>query len=159
MPQLVIRGDNLTGIHKTGRDVRDVVLGTHQGTGPGDGGLIQGGVTSVDGDKTRALRTLLAGDDGPGPVGLSGQGLVVPGRAPLGVGPHRWPRAWVSDRVPHRLGLKALVPLAPGAPSEGDGVSQLTVGEGVPVPVEVRLKVARGPGGAGPEDEADSGLI
>ena len=41
----------------------------------------------MDGDKTRALRTLLTGDDGPGAVGLSGQGLVVPGRSLLGVDP------------------------------------------------------------------------
>ena len=45
----------------------------------------------MDGDKTRALRALLTGDDGPGAVGLSGQGLVVPGRALLGVDPYRSP--------------------------------------------------------------------
>ena len=45
----------------------------------------------MDGDKTRALGTLLTGDDGPGPVGLGCEGLVVPGRALLGVGPHRSP--------------------------------------------------------------------
>ncbi|OLO92911.1 hypothetical protein BKH09_03255 [Actinomyces naeslundii] len=71
MPQLVIRGDNLGGVHQTGRDVRDVALETHQGTGPGDGGLIQGRVTSVDGDKTRALRALLA---------VVGHEVVVMGR-------------------------------------------------------------------------------
>ena len=41
----------------------------------------------MDGDKTRALGTLLTGDNGPGPVGLSGQGLIVPGRTLLGVDP------------------------------------------------------------------------
>jgi len=71
VPQLVIRGDNLGGVHQTGRDVRDVALETHQGTGPGDGGLIQGRVTSVDGDKTRALRALLA---------VVGHEVVVMGR-------------------------------------------------------------------------------
>ena len=66
VPQLVVGGDDLTGAHQAGRDVGDVALETHQGTGSGDGRLIQGGVTSVDGDKTRALRTLLAGDGWPG---------------------------------------------------------------------------------------------
>ena len=45
----------------------------------------------MDGDKTRALRALLAGDDGPGAVGLSCEGLVVPGRSLLGVDPYRSP--------------------------------------------------------------------
>ena len=61
-------------------------------------GLIQARVTSVDGDKTRALRTPLAGSDGPAPVGLSGQGLAAPDRALLGVGPHRSLRARMSVR-------------------------------------------------------------
>ena len=39
-------------------------------------------------------------------------------------------------RVPHRLGLAALVPLALRAPPGGDGVNDLPVSEGVPVPVE-----------------------
>ena len=88
MPQLVIRGDDLTSIHQMRGNVGDVALETDQGPGSGQGGLIQGGVTGVDGDKTSALGTLLTGDDGPGPVGLSCQGLVVPGGALLGVGPH-----------------------------------------------------------------------
>ena len=125
-------------------NVGDVALEPHQGPGSGDGGLIQGGLTGVDGDKPGALRAFLAGDDGPGPVGLSGQSLVVPGRAPLGVGTHRPPRPRVSLRVPHRLDLETLVPLAPGAPSGRDGVNDLPVGEGVARPVEVRLQV---PGG------------
>ena len=109
----------------------------------------------TDGDKTRALGTLLTGDDSPGPVGLSGQSLVVPGRTALGVDPHRPPRTRMGERVPHRLGLAALVPLAPRAPLGGDGVNDLPFGKGVTFPVEVRLQVARGPGGAGPDDEAD----
>ena len=48
--------------------------------------------------------------------------------------------------VPDRLGLAALVPLAPGASPGGDGVDQLTISEGVPVPVKVRLQVPRGRG-------------
>ena len=91
MPQLVIRGDDPTSVHQMRGNVGDVALETYQGPGPGDGGLIQGRVTDVDGDKTRALGTLLTGDDAPGPVGLSGQGLVVPGRALLGVDPYRSP--------------------------------------------------------------------
>ena len=51
-------------------------------------------------------------------------------------------------RVPHRLGLAALVPLALRAPLGGDGVDDLPVSEGVPVPVEVCLQVLRGAGGA-----------
>ena len=112
MPQLVVGGDDLTSIHQECRDVGDVALETHQGPGPGDGGLIKDLIALMDGDKTRALGTLLTGDDGPGPVGLSGQGLAVPSRTLLGVDPYRPPRTRVSDRVPHRLGLAALVPLA-----------------------------------------------
>ena len=159
MPQLVIRGDDLTGIHQVRENVRDVALETHQRPGPGQGDLVQGGVTGVNGDKTSALETPLAGDDGPRPVGLSGQSLVVPGRSPLGVRPYRSPRAWMGVRVPHRLMTPADVALAPGAPSGGDGVDQLPVGEGVPVPVEVRLQI---PGGAdlpGPDDEPQPRLI
>ena len=80
MPQLVIRGDHLTGIHQACRNVGDVALETHQGPGPGDGGLIQGGVTSVDGDKTRALGALLAGDGWPGPGWPGRSGSECPWR-------------------------------------------------------------------------------
>ena len=65
----------------------------------------------------------------------------------------------MGARVPHRLGLAALVPLGVRASSGGDGVDDLPVGEGVPVPVEVGLQIPWGPGGAGADDEADSGLI
>ena len=61
----------------------------------------------------RGLGTPFASDDGPGPVGLGGQGLVVPGRTALGVGPHGFPGAGMLDRAPHRFSLAALVPLAP----------------------------------------------
>lgn len=44
----------------------DVALEADQGPGSGQGGLVQGGVTGVDGDKTRALGTLLTGDGWPG---------------------------------------------------------------------------------------------
>ena len=83
--------------------------------------------------------------DGPGAIGLSGQGLVVPGRAALGVCPHRPPRAWMGVRVPHRLMAPADVALAPRAPPGGNGVDDLPVGGGVAFPVEVRLQI---PGGA-----------
>ena len=91
MPQLVIRGDDLTGAHQAGRDVGDVALEAHQGPGSGDGRFIEDLIALMDGDKTRALGTLLAGDDGPGAVGLSCEGLVVPGRSLLGVDPYRSP--------------------------------------------------------------------
>ena len=87
MSQLVIRGDHLTGIHQACRNIGDIPLEPHQGTGPGDGRLIEDLIALMDGDEPRALGTLLAGDDGPGPVGLGGQGLSVPGGALLGVGP------------------------------------------------------------------------
>ena len=109
----------------------------------------------MDGGKTSSLSARLAGDDGLGAVGLSGQGLVVPGRSLLGVDPYRSPRARVGVWVPHWLGLAALVPLGVRASSGGDGVDDLAVGEGVAFPVEVRLQIPRGPGGAGPDDEAD----
>ena len=62
-------------------------------------------------------------------------------------------------RVPHRLGLAALVPLGVRASFGGDGVNDLPVGGGVPVPVEVGLQVAWGPGGAGADDEPQPRLI
>ena len=69
-------------------NVGDVALEPDQGPGSGDGCLIKDLFALMDGDKTRALRALLAGDDGPGPVGLGREGLAVPGGALLGVGPH-----------------------------------------------------------------------
>ena len=71
MPQLVVGGDDFTGVYQACGDVGDVALETHQGPGSGDGGLIKDLIALMDGDKTRALRALLAGDDGPRPVGLS----------------------------------------------------------------------------------------
>ena len=91
VPQLVIRGDDLTGVHQACRNVGDVALETYQGTGSGNGGLIKDLIALMNGDEPRALGALLTGDDGPGPVGLSCEGLVVPGRALLGVDPYRSP--------------------------------------------------------------------
>lgn len=62
-------------------------------------------------------------------------------------------------RVPHRLMTPADVALAPRAPLGGDGVDDLPVGGGVPVPVEVGLQIPRGPGGAGADDEPQPRLI
>ena len=87
VPQLVIRGDHLTGAHQAGRNVGDVALEAHQRPGPGQGRLIEHLIALMDGDEPGALGTLLAGDDSPSPVGLSCEGLVVPGGALLGVGP------------------------------------------------------------------------
>mgnify|MGYP006906137791 CR=1 FL=1 len=53
-------------------------------------------------------------------------------------------------RVPHRLGLAALVRLGVRVSSGGDGVNDLPIGEGVTGPAEVGLQVAWGAGGAGP---------
>ena len=159
MPQLVVGGDDLTGAHQVGRNVGDVALEAHQGAGPGQGGLVQGGVTGVGGDEPGALGTLLAGDDGPGPVLLGGQGLSVPGGALLGVGPHRPPRPRILDRVPDGLSPDSLVPLAPRAPLGGDGVNELPISEGVPAPVEVGLQVAGGADLTGADDEPQSGLV
>ena len=65
MPQLVIRRDDLTGAHQAGRDVGDVALEAHQGSGSGDGGLIEDLIALMDGDEPRALGLLLAGDGWP----------------------------------------------------------------------------------------------
>jgi len=65
VPQLVVGGDDIAGAHQAGRDVGDVALEPHQGTGSGDGGLIKDLFALMDGDKTRALGTLLAGDGWP----------------------------------------------------------------------------------------------
>ena len=159
MPQLVIRGDDLTSVHQMRGNVGDVALETHQGPGPGDGRLIKNLIALMDSDKTRALGTLLTGDDAPGPVGLSGQGLVVPGRALLGIRPYRSPRAWMGVRVPHRLMTPADVALAPGAPSGGDGVDDLPIGGGVAFPVEVGLQIPGGTDLSGPNDEPQPRLI
>ena len=153
MPQLVIRGDHLTGAHQAGRNVGDIPLEPHQGTSPGDGRLIEDLIALMDGDEPGALGTLLAGDDGPGPVGLGGQGPSVPGGALLGVGPHRPPRPRVSVRVPDGLTTLADVALAPGAFLGGDGVDDLAVGERVTGPAEVGLQVTWGPDLAGPDNE------
>ena len=59
VPQLVVGGDDLTSVHQACRNVGDVALEADQGTGSGDGGLIQGGVTGVDGDKTVTKRVPL----------------------------------------------------------------------------------------------------
>ena len=91
VPQLVVGGDDLTSVHQMRGNVGDVALEPHQRPGPGDGCLIEDLVSLADGDKTRVLGTLLAGDDGPGAILLSGEGLVVPGRTLLGVGPYRSP--------------------------------------------------------------------
>lgn len=91
----------------------------------------------MGGDDPGGLGASVAGDDGPGPVLPGGQGLVVPGRAPLGAGPHRPPRPRVSGRVPHRLTTLADVPLLGAAASFGDdGVDELPVDEGVFCPVQ-----------------------
>ena len=146
VPQLVIRGDHLTGAHQAGRNVGDVALEAHQGAGPGQGGLVQGGVTGVGGDEPGALGTSLSGDDGPSAVGLGGQGPSVPGGALLGVGPHRPPRPRVSVRVPDGLTTLADVPLALRAPPGGDGVNELPISEGVTGPVESGPQGRLGPG-------------
>ena len=91
MPQLVVGGDDLSGIYQMHGVVGDVALEAHQRPGSGDGGLIEDLIALMDGDEPRALGLLLAGDDSPGAVGLSGQGLVVPGRSLLGVDPYRSP--------------------------------------------------------------------
>ena len=65
MPQLVVGGDDLTGAHQAGRDVGDVALEAHQGTGSGDGRFIEDLIALMDGDEPRALRALLAGDGWP----------------------------------------------------------------------------------------------
>ena len=99
------------------------------------------------------LGRLSPATDGPGPVGLGGQGLSVPGGALLGVGPHRPPRPRVSVRVPDGLTTLADVALAPGAFLGGDGVNELPVSERVTGPAEVGLQVTWGPDLAGPDNE------
>ena len=146
VPQLVVGGDDLTSIHQECRDVGDVALEPSQAPGPGQGCLIVDLVSFVGGDKTCGLGTLLAGDDGPGPVLLSGQGPSVPGRALLGVGPHRPPRPRILDRVPDGLSPEALIPLGVRAPLGGDGVNELPIGERVPGPVESGPRGRLGPG-------------
>ena len=62
-------------------------------------------------------------------------------------------------RVPHRLGLAGLVPLALRAPLGGDGVNDLPVSEGVPVPVEVRLQIPWGADLSGPDNEPQPRVV
>ena len=79
---------------------------------------IQGGVTGVGGGQNAlALVRLFAGNDGPGAVGLSCEGLVVTGRAALGVGSHCSPQARMGVRVSHRIMTPSDVALTPGSPS------------------------------------------
>ena len=81
MPQLVVGGDDIAGVHQACRDVGDVALEPSQAPGPGQGCLIEDLVSFVGGDKTRSLGTLLTGDDRPGPVLLDVQCVLVPGEA------------------------------------------------------------------------------
>ena len=81
MPQLVVGGDDIAGVHQACRDVGDVALEPSQAPGPGQGCLIEDLVSFVGGDKTRSLGTLLTGDDRPGPVLLFVQCVLVPGEA------------------------------------------------------------------------------
>ena len=81
MPQLVVGGDDLSGVHQAGRHVGDVALEPDQAPGPGQGRLIEDLVSHVGGDKTCGLGKLVAGNDGPGPVLLSVQCVVVPGES------------------------------------------------------------------------------
>ena len=66
VPQLVVGGDDFTGIHQACRNVGDVALEPSQAPGSGDGRFIEDLIALMDGDKTRALRMLLAGDGWPG---------------------------------------------------------------------------------------------
>ena len=65
VPQLVVGGDDLGGVHWAGRHVGDVALEPHQGMGSGDGCLIEGLVSLAGGDKTCGLGALVAGDGWP----------------------------------------------------------------------------------------------
>ena len=67
VPQLVVRGDDLTGVHQVRGNVGDVALEPDQGPGPGDGGLIKDLIALMDGDEPGASGLLLAGDGWPGP--------------------------------------------------------------------------------------------
>ena len=67
--------------NQAGRNVGDVALEPSQAPGPGQGCLIEDLVPLAGGDKTSALRALASGDDGPGPVLLGVQCVVVPGEA------------------------------------------------------------------------------
>ena len=107
------RGDNLSGSHQAGWDVDDAPLELYQGPDPRRGALSKLALPVWVAGEPCGLGTPVASADGPGPVGLGGQGLVVPGRTALGVGPHGFPGAGMLDRAPHRFGLAALVPLAP----------------------------------------------
>ena len=51
MPQLVVGGDDLTGVHQVRGNVGDVALEPDQGTGSGDGRLIEDLIALMDGDK------------------------------------------------------------------------------------------------------------
>ena len=79
MPQLVVGGDDLGGVHQAGRHVGDVALEPSQAPGPGQGCLIEDLVSFVGGDKTCGLGALVAGNDGPGPVLLGRPVCGCPG--------------------------------------------------------------------------------
>ena len=79
VPQLVVGGDDLGGVHQAGRDVGDVALEPSQAPGPGQGCLIVDLVSFVGGDKTCGLGALVAGNDCPGPVLLGRPVCGCPG--------------------------------------------------------------------------------
>ena len=66
MPQLVVGGDDLGGVHQAGRDVGDVALEPSQAPGPGQGCLIEDLVSFVGGDKTCGLGALVCDVSGHG---------------------------------------------------------------------------------------------
>lgn len=72
MPQLVIRTDDLTGIHQVGWDEWWRSPPALPATWPWPGRPLQGCVTGVVAGEPGVSGVLVAGDDGPGPAGLGG---------------------------------------------------------------------------------------
>ncbi len=159
VPQVVVVGDDLARSHDTGGDVRDVALQSDELAGPGQGSLVQAPRPVAGRDEPGGPGRLLPGDDGPSPVLLRGQGVPVPGGPLAGVDPHRPPRPRMRRQVPHRLGAQQLVVLTPVPGLGGDGVDDLPVCEGVPVPPEVGLQVDRCLRHPGAHDEGEPGLV
>src|SRR5699024_10578857 len=140
-------------------DVGDVALEPDQSAGAGQGSLIQDGFAAAGLDEPRGAGGLLAGDDRLGAVLLGSEGLVVP-RGALGrAGPHRPPRALVLLAVSDVLGAQRRVVLTAPGVLRGDGVDDLPVTEGVPVPAKVGSQVDGRLGHPGADDEPQAGLV
>ena len=151
--------DDLGGRHHGDRHVGHIALESDQGLGAGQVGLIEDAVVASALDESRCLGLLLAGDDGPGSGFLRREGFLV-AAGPLGrVRPDRPPCPSVVVGVPDRLGTQlGGIDLGVAVPRR-HGIDDLSVGENISIPMEVRFQIPGRLGHTGADDERQLHLI